>query len=326
MKVSITVPTFNQGPFIDECLGSIQAQTYPDLEVIIQDSESKDETQKICEGYAARDPRFKYYREKDTGQSDAINRGLKRSNGELWTWICSDDYYADPKAIHALVAAFQASPKPQCVGVYGKAQLVSEKSVIFREYGGFTRDLKREDFKLNWPLSQPSSILDLSAVRRIGGVKENLHLGMDLDLFIRLLDEGKQLTYVPTMVASVRLQPDSKSVKFEKMTAENALAIVQEYFGDTQDLFHSAYGREIRRIKRQAQWNRILPWIPKPLQNVGIAVQKNIHDIVKNDSELSGAYYEAIRFLWDASQHTQFALRRCVRGVLNFYQKIKRSH
>src|SRR4051794_10116781 len=95
MKASIVIPTFNQGPFINECLLSILNQSYQNFEVIIQDSMSTDQTEEICQRFASKDARFLYFREKDTGQSDAINRGLARSTGEIWTWICSDDYYTD---------------------------------------------------------------------------------------------------------------------------------------------------------------------------------------------------------------------------------------
>ena len=91
--LSIVVPTFNQGQYIADCLNSICNQSYENIEVIIQDSLSDDETESICTAAAIADSRVKYFREKDSGQSDAINRGLRRSSGAAWTWICSDDFY-----------------------------------------------------------------------------------------------------------------------------------------------------------------------------------------------------------------------------------------
>src|SRR5208337_241637 len=103
MKVSIVVPTLNQGKYLTECLESIYTQTYRDMEVIIQDSLSNDGTEAVRNKYTQMDPRFRYCREEDSGQSDAINRGLAKSSGELCTWICSDDRYNNSLAVARLV-------------------------------------------------------------------------------------------------------------------------------------------------------------------------------------------------------------------------------
>src|SRR4051812_44387931 len=120
MKLSIVVPTLNQGCFIEECLLSIQKQTYRDFEVIIQDSLSTDETESVCKKFIDQDPRFSYFRERDSGQSDAINRGMNRSTGQLWTWLCSDDYFAEMSALEVLVKRIQDEPKDskKVVGVF----------------------------------------------------------------------------------------------------------------------------------------------------------------------------------------------------------------
>jgi glycosyltransferase involved in cell wall biosynthesis len=323
MKVSITVPTYNQGPFIAECLESIRVQSYKNFEVIIQDSESKDDTQVICESYVRQDGRFRYYREKDAGQSDAINRGLNRSTGDLWTWVCSDDYYANPNAIEELVTSLQNTSKINAVGAFGKAQFVTEKSDFVGEYSQLDRDIRRLDFKLTWPLSQPSSVLKLAEVKQIGGVKEELHLGMDLDLFIRLLEHDKELIYVPTMVASVRLQPDSKSVKYVKKTAENALALVKLHFGDTGSLSSSAYARELHRIevsnwtfKLDAFLNRA-PGVEK--------TRRGLHELMREDSQLTGLHYDILRSIWKIYHFFKIGIKRCVRWVWTIYTKIRLS-
>jgi glycosyltransferase involved in cell wall biosynthesis len=67
MQLSIVIPTYNQGQFIADCIESIVNQSFKDLEVIIQDSMSSDETERICKEYAKRDSRIQYFREKDSG-------------------------------------------------------------------------------------------------------------------------------------------------------------------------------------------------------------------------------------------------------------------
>jgi glycosyltransferase involved in cell wall biosynthesis len=316
MKISITVPTYNQGPFIADCLESIRIQTHQDLEVVIQDSLSNDETQKICENYAARDGRFKYYREKDSGQSDAINRGLNRADGALWTWICSDDFYSNSHSIEALVSMLKnVARDPKVIGCFGNAQFVTEKGEIQREYVQIRRDIEKRDFQLDWPLSQPASILYLSGVKKIGGVKEHLHLGMDLDLFLRLLQEDKKLVYVPEMIANVRLQPESKSVKYEKKTAENALMLIKEHFGSTGDLSKSAYHLELQRILEET-WSRKLDSglsrIPV-LKSFIRGTQSSLHELTKEDSKLNRPHHILFRNMWRPYQMVKNLVRRCVR-------------
>lgn len=252
MKFSIVIPTYNQGPYIQDCLQSIRDQTYSDFEVFIQDSVSTDATEAICRDFVKKDPRFQYFREKDTGQSDAINRGLKRATGEFWSWICSDDLYSDPRAFETLLTTFKRahSENKDVVGVFGDAQYISEKGKIVGPYHNRTTDLTREDFKLNWPLSQPATFLYRPYVDAVNGVDIDLHLGMDLDLFLKILQPPRKLVYVNQSVVSIRLQPDSKSVKYRKKTAANALAIVKKHFGDIGNPYDSAYATEYSVAKR----------------------------------------------------------------------------
>jgi len=247
MKVSIVIPTFNQGQYIEECLESVYNQTYRDIEVIIQDSLSNDGTKEICSKYALMDPRFHYCREKDSGQSDAINRGLARSGGELWTWICSDDRYNNPKAVERLVEAFKDAhtADAKAVGAFGRAYFMDECGKITEPYPQFERDIEREDMQMHWPLSQPSSILLKQRVLAIDGVVKELQLGMDLDLFIKMLQGGRRFAYIDHPVADVRLQPNSKSVKLHVATAVTAMYIVQSHFGSIGNPSQSSYARQL---------------------------------------------------------------------------------
>jgi glycosyltransferase involved in cell wall biosynthesis len=247
MKVSIVVPTFNQGKYITECLKSIYTQTYRDIEVIIQDSLSNDGTEAICNKYTKMDPRFRYCREKDSGQSDAINRGLAESSGQLWTWICSDDRYNNSRAVAKLVDAFvgvRASGKA-AVGAFGRAFFMDEAGAITGPYPQMNTDIKREDLQMDWPLAQPASILLRQRVLDVGGLVTALRLGMDLDLFIKMLEGGRRFVYLDHPVADVRLHPDSKSVKLRVATALTAMYIVQEHFGPIVNLSKSRHAENL---------------------------------------------------------------------------------
>jgi len=245
--LSITIPTRNQGSFILECLNSIKNQTFTDFEVHIQDGLSDDNTQEICEAFCLKDSRFFYRRQADEGQSDAINLGLSHSRGKFWTWICSDDFYYSEECLEELINEFEKQLKldAKLVGVYGQAVMVSEASELVGPFSEeFRVTLGASDFQHNWPFAQPSSIYLLSRVLEVGGVDKTLNLGMDLDLFLKMLEGGRVFMGVSVVVAAVRLQPNSKSVKLRKQTAWNALQIIQRHFSSIGEVRSSHYVRE----------------------------------------------------------------------------------
>ena len=223
----------------------------------MQDCVSRDETQEVCEGLLREDARITYHREKDSGQSDGINRGLARSTGTLWTWMPSDDFYSHPEAISGLVADFERAQRsePGGVGVFGRAQYVTQGGEWLRAYEQLERDLTRADFRLDWPLCQPASLLLREAVVECAGVDPTLVLAMDLDLLLRLLHGDRRLVFSPRIVASVRVHAGSKSVKHARETARTALAVIRRRTGSVGNPLRSAYAAEYSRATRH-EWRQ----------------------------------------------------------------------
>ncbi|WP_019233253.1 glycosyltransferase [Legionella anisa] len=90
-KISVVTPSFNQGPFLRQCIESVLSQNYPNLEYIIIDGGSDDDSLSIIHEF---EPYLTYWvSEPDKGQSDAINKGFMKASGELVAWLNSDDYY-----------------------------------------------------------------------------------------------------------------------------------------------------------------------------------------------------------------------------------------
>jgi glycosyltransferase involved in cell wall biosynthesis len=204
--ISIVVPSYNQGIFLEETLRSILLQNYPSIELIIIDGGSKDETVDIIKKY---EPWIKYWvSEKDKGQSDAINKGFARVTGDIVTWLCSDDLFT--KAALKKVANIFSDLGDDIGLIYGGATLFGE-NIKSTETWGYD-DAGIERYIAGQAFPQPSAFFKRKFLQKAGNwVREDLHMGMDFDLFARLGCVCK-FHSVKEIFSLYRLHPASKTV------------------------------------------------------------------------------------------------------------------
>ena len=123
--VSIVTPSYNQAPFLEATIQSVLAQDYPNLEYLVVDGGSTDGSREIVKKYG--DRLAWWVSEPDLGQTDAINKGFSRAQGEIWAWLNSDDTY-EPGAVSEAVAFLQDNPD---VGlVYGDANFINQAGEV----------------------------------------------------------------------------------------------------------------------------------------------------------------------------------------------------
>lgn len=188
IRLSIVTPSFNQGRFLRQCIESVLSQGYGDVEYIIIDGGSSDESRTIIEGYASH---LAYWcSEPDDGQSDAINKGFARATGELVAWLNADDYYT-PGTFERIIAAYRDNPDAPFY--FGDGLRVAEdgstKSNFYPAgFSGFSRPALL--LGLNYIL-QPSTFMNRQALACIGYLDTSLHYGMDSDLWMRLSALGE---------------------------------------------------------------------------------------------------------------------------------------
>ncbi len=209
-KVSLITPSFNQGKFIERTICSVLEQTYSNIEYIIIDGGSTDETVSILKKYSAK---LAYWvSEKDNGQAHALNKGLQRCTGEIVAYINSDDYY-NQNAIASIVNFFKTYPDAYAVAGYCTIiwQLSEEEINVRTDKVGdisFKRLLRYWEPDFCPP--QPSIFFTREIVETLGFFDEGLKYTMDLDYWIRISMKHKIHTLRKNL-SNYLIHPDSKS-------------------------------------------------------------------------------------------------------------------
>jgi len=186
-RISIVTPSYNQGQFIEETIRSVLLQGYPNLEYIIIDGGSTDNSIEIIKKY---EQHLTYWiSESDRGQSHAINKGWGKCTGDYLAWVNSDDCYL-PNVLNYLTK-ISLSNNPDFVygSSYYLGNTIEEKQII---EGKGIRDFKLKNllkffYSVDYIIPSQSVFIQKSMLERIGLLNEDLHYCMDLDLFTRIL-------------------------------------------------------------------------------------------------------------------------------------------
>ena len=206
IKISIITPSYNQGQFIEATILSVLNQNYKNIEYILVDGGSTDNTMEIVNRY--RDRIDIVISEKDKGQSDAINKGFKLSTGTLAGWINSDDVFY-PDCIEKIVELYRQHPNGsiyyhsfnECIDKYGN-KLKTYQHIIPN---------KEHLLKVNYDVIQQGSFYSTEMLRKVNYLNINNHYCMDLDLWLYLLDEGPIYCTKDFPHTGFRLHEDAKT-------------------------------------------------------------------------------------------------------------------
>lgn len=226
-KISIVTPSYNQGIFLETCIKSVLSQNYPNLEYIIIDGGSQDNSPALLQQYQ---PQLTYWvSEPDQGQSDAINKGLSHASGDLVAWLNADDFYL-PGALAEVAQAYQV--QPDAPFYFGNGLRVDEQGQPKRVYFGpnsLRFNLEALRLGLNYIL-QPATFISRPALQQIGGLAVNLHYGMDTDLWLRLAHLG-QPVIIPAQLAASREYTQTKTASGSFARIEELRQIAQQHSG-----------------------------------------------------------------------------------------------
>jgi len=240
--VSVVTPTFNQAAFLPETIESVLSQDYPNIEYLILDDGSTDETPEILSAYTGR---VEWESHANMGQTATINKGWERSHGEIITWLNSDDTYL-PGAISKAVDYFQKHPAIDIV--YGDTLLTKADGSPIERMKAAEFNYDELVAKCHNPIPQPSAFIRRSVMQDVGLLDPSYYYFMDWDFWLRAgIDHS--IAYFPELLSTYRLHEASKTVAQAVRSAPELEYMYRKFFAlpNLTD--------EIRRLEKDAMVN-----------------------------------------------------------------------
>jgi glycosyltransferase involved in cell wall biosynthesis len=246
--VSIVTPSYNQGRFIRETIESVLSQDYSPIEYWVMDGASTDDTVEILKTYGKR---ILWVSEKDHGQSHAVNKGWRRSKGEILGWLNSDDIYL-PGAVRKAVEFLEGNPS--VAAVYGEGYHIREDGSIIERYP--TEPFSDQRLKETCFICQPTVFIRRNVLENVGFLDEGLNFCMDYDLWFRIAKEYRW-GYLPEYLACTRFYPDAKTLARRAEAHREILKVVYRHQGSVPPSWIYGYGHAIL----EQYLDRSKPWV-----------------------------------------------------------------
>ncbi|TPV35734.1 glycosyltransferase [Paucihalobacter ruber] len=203
MKISIITATYNSSKTIGSALESVISQTYPNIEHLIVDGASKDDTIEIVKSYQKDHPHIRYISEPDQGIYDALNKGIAMATGDILGFVHADDMLAHPDTIAQIAAAFKAN---NCDGVYGDLYYVNAQDTTKVIRNWRSKSFKTKLLKRGWMPAHPTLFLKTSLYHTYGVFDTSFRIAADYELVLRIFKHPHlQFHYLPLTIVKMRV-------------------------------------------------------------------------------------------------------------------------
>lgn len=222
--VTVITPAYNQAIFLRDTIESVLSQDYPNIELFVLNDGSTDDTEKILQEYTGR---IRWETHTNMGQTPTINKGWSLTNGEIITWLNSDDTYL-PGAVKAGVEYLMQHPETAMVFA----------DSLFTEADGTPLERTRPVPPFNYknfvagcenPVSQPSSFIRRQVIDKVGMLDPKYYYFMDWDFWLRAGLHFK-IDYIPELWSTYRLHAESKTVAQAKKSAPELEYMYTKFF------------------------------------------------------------------------------------------------
>lgn len=263
--VSVVTPSFNMARYLPETLESILTQDYPNIEIIVIDGGSTDETPQILARYSAR---IRSFTGKDKGPSDAAHRGFLQARGEIFVWLNADDTFL-PGAVRTAVAHLNAHPEVDVV--YGEGWWIDENGRTISRYPTLPwnpKVLERDCF-----ICQPAAFIRASSYCRCP-LDPDVNRSFDYDLWIRMAKQGFRFDAIPDYLANSRIHSGAKTI-YEREDVFNAsISLLKRHYGYVPLSWVFGYA-SWRRDRRDQFFQPLRPTVRNYLASLPLGLQLN---------------------------------------------------
>lgn len=243
MKVSIITITYNSEPTLKDTIESVINQTYKNIEYILIDGGSTDETLSIIKSYGNKISRL--ISEKDNGLYDALNKGISLATGDVIGILHSDDFYTNNHVIQHIVSSFSNSPVD---AVYADLYYVDKINTnqIHRKWKA---GIYKEAMFLNgWMPPHPTFFVKRSIYETCGNFNLNLTSSSDYELMLRFIHKHKiKLAYLPEFIIKMRIGGKS-NVTFKNRIKANKEDRLAWELNNVKPYFYTLYLKPLRKI------------------------------------------------------------------------------
>lgn len=222
MKIGLTIPCYNSERTIAATIDSILSQDYPSLDLLVIDGASTDRTMDIVKSYG---DQLRWISEPDRGQTDAINKGLKKITGDIIKWVNSDDVLT-PGTLERVSTFFTRNP--DCDFVYGDIEFIDMEGKVV----GIHKEPSFSPFVMLYGhnlFADPASFWRAEAMKSINYLDSDIRYSMDYEMWVKFHRQGFTFRHLPIVFAQYRIEQNNASIANQQAMRIEHYKILTQY-------------------------------------------------------------------------------------------------